>query len=130
MTKQQLQKYGWLQRNIQNLEGKVLELKAAAEKITTSISDEPKGRSLERDKIAGIIAKLVDFEQTLKVQLQESYITLEEVEDAIAKLPEREKYLIRARYIDCRTWDEICLDMNYSLQWVHKMHTKALKMMK
>jgi len=129
LTKQQLQNYGWLQRNIQKLDEKILELRSAAEKITTTISNEPKGKSNEHDKMAGIVAKLADVEEILKIQLHESYVTLGNIEEAIGNLPELEKYLIRARYIDCREWEEICLDMNYSLAGIHKCHTKALKML-
>lgn len=128
MTKKQLQQYRWLRKNIQRLEEKILELESAAEKMTTVISDEPRSSS-DQDKLSGIVAKMADIEKALKRQLHKSYIVLGEIENAIAMLPERERYLIRARYIDCRSWEEICVDMNYSWRGIHKIHSKALKIL-
>lgn len=129
MTKKQLQGYGWLQKSIQRLEEKVLELRTAAEKMTMTLSGELRNASPERDKIANVIAKIMDVEKLLKEQLHESYILLEEIEKAISKLPEREQYLIRARYIDCRNWEEIGIDMGYAWAQIHRIHSKALKIL-
>ena len=129
MTKKQLQRYGWLQKNIQRLEEKILELRAAAEKMTMTISDKPRDASPERDKAANMTVKMMDVEKLLNEQLHQSYILFQEVEKVVSKLPEREQYLIRARYIDCRSWEEIAMDMGYAEAQIYRIHLKALKIL-
>lgn len=128
MTKKELQEYYWLQKNIQRLEDKLLELETQAAKMTSVISDEPRSGET-KDKLSGIVAKIVDYQSMINQQLQQAYTVLEEIEKAIEKLPERERYLIRSRYIDGKDWIEICVDMHYSWKWVHKIHSEALKIL-
>lgn len=39
---------------------------------------------------------------------------------------EKQRMLLRYRYIHFDSWDEIADEMNYSLRWVHTLHRKAL----
>ncbi|SET55905.1 RNA polymerase sigma factor, sigma-70 family [Natronincola peptidivorans] len=129
MTKKDLQEYYWLQRNIQKLEDKLLELETKATKITTYITDEPKSTNNNSDKISNVVMKIIEVQQRINKQLEKSYEILRKIEEAIEILPERERYLIRLRYIDCKSWEQIAVDMNYSWQHIHKIHSDALKLL-
>ena len=59
MTKKELQEYRWIKRNIQRLEDRLLELETEATRQTTSISHDPKGGGYNKDKLSGIVAKMV-----------------------------------------------------------------------
>ena len=128
MTKKQLQEYYWLKRNINQLEDRLLELETQATKITSTITDEPKNSSSNGDKISNIVIKIIDVKYKINSQLQRSYQILEEIENTIEKLPERERYLMRSKYIEGKTWEQIAVDMNYSWMHIHRIHSKALKM--
>lgn len=52
------------------------------------------------------------------------------IENLISNLPEREKLLMRLRYIDNLKWEEIALKMNYTWQHMHRIHAKALNKIK
>lgn len=131
MTKKELRKYYWLRKNIKILEEELYKLETKARNITPIIKDEPRVPGIDvRDKVADLVAKVVDLENIINEKLYESYVVLEKIEKAIDKLPEREKYLIRSRYIDFKRWEEIAVDMNYSYRQVHNIHSYALQLLK
>lgn len=49
------------------------------------------------------------------------------VEQAIDTLDQRERILMRYRYIQGLTWEEICAAMHYSWRQVHRIHASALQ---
>lgn len=129
MTKQELQEYYWIRRNINRLENKLLELETEATRQTTSLKHDPRGGGYSKDKLASIVAKITEVQDEINRQLEKSYELLVKIEKAIEKLPEREKYLVRARYLDLKTWEQIAVDMKYSWKQVHRIHSKALKLL-
>ncbi len=125
MTKRQLQEYYYLKKNIRYLEDKLLELETKATKMSMSISDMP--RSGDSTDMADVVIEMVKVKIDTNEQLQKSYKLLAEIEKSIKTLPEREQYLIRARYIEDKSWEQIAVDMNYSWRQIHNIHSKALK---
>lgn len=61
--------------------------------------------------------------------IKEKQATLfQEIIDAVESIPnERDRTLIRLRYIEGRTWDDIAECMHYSFQWVHHLHNQFWK---
>lgn len=106
-----------------------MELETQATRQTTQLSQERKVQYYDPDQLTDLIAKIVDIQEEIKQQLQKSYELMAKIEKAIEKLPEREKYLIRARYIEGKTWEQIAVDMGYSWKQVHRIHAKALKLL-
>lgn len=128
VTKYDLQQYRWIRKNINRLQERLIELKTEATKMTTQLTEEPKGTS-NADKLSSLVAQIIDTQDEISRQLQEAYRLELQIESAIDKLPEREKYLIRARYVEQKTWEQICVDMNYSWKQTHRIHARALKML-
>ncbi len=128
MTKQQLQEYKWLQKNIQQLEEKLLELETESTRMTQRISHGPMG-SQRKDKMADMVSKIIDVQNCIDQQLVKAYHLMEEIEKSIEILPERERYLIRSRYINGMNWEKICEDMSYSWKQTHRIHSEALKIL-
>lgn len=52
------------------------------------------------------------------------------IEDVIEGLPEREKYLMRLRYIQGCRWETICYKMNYEWRHIHRLHSNILNQLK
>ncbi len=128
MTKEELKKYLWLRRNIEQLEEQLLVLETEATRITTRMSHQPKGG--EARTMQDIVLDMVEVDEKINATLQDSYKLLHKIETAIESLPEREKYLMRARYIEGKSWEQIAVDMHYSWQHVHRIHAKALRLLK
>lgn len=128
MTKKELQEYYWVRRNIRQLEEKLEELETEATRQTTRFTQQPKARS-SKDRMADAVAEIVTIQEKMQEELEKSYKLLTRIEQAIESLPPREKYLIRARYIDCKTWEQIAVEMHYSWPHVHRIHSRALQML-
>lgn len=130
MTKQELREYYWIKRNIDKLEDRLEELESKATRTTTQLKLDPiVGHGSVGDKIGNTVADMEKVMREIDTQVRKSYAVLSEIEKAIDKLPARERYLIRARYIEMLTWEKIAVDMGYSWQHIHRFHSEALKMM-
>lgn len=128
MTKKQLQEHYWLRQNIKKLEEKLLELETEAKRMTAVYNNiNPSKRNTSKDRLSEIVAKIVDTQNEINELTVQAYEKMLEIEKAILKLPNRERYLIRLRYIECMSWYEIMGEMNYSWRQVHRIHADALK---
>lgn len=128
MNKKELQQYISLRLNIRQTSERIEELEAAATKQTAAISGEP-GGGLNLDKIGDTVARMADLKTELQRKLQEALTKQIKIEKAIEDLPEREKYLIVSRYIEGKTWEAICVDMNYQWAQIHRIHANALQLL-
>lgn len=126
MTKKQLQDHYWLKLNIKKLEEKLLELETESRRITTRYTTGSKS-STTTDKLGSIIAKIVDVQDEINKITIQAYEQMMSIEKSIICLQSRERYLMRLRYIDCLSWNEIMEEMNYSWRQVHRIHADALK---
>lgn len=129
MTKERLKEYKWIQKNIKNLTETLEELRSQAECKSPRLSSEPKGNYKTLDQIPKLIAEIEEVENELQIKLRQAYELLTEIEDCISALPEKEKCLMRLRYIHDKRWKDICVEMSYSLEQVHRIHRSTLKYM-
>lgn len=129
MTKKDLQQLYWIKRNIQQLENKLLELETSATRITTQLTKEPRGTSGPEDKLSEIVCKIVEVQEQINEELKKSYDYMAKIEKAIEALPPREAHLIRLRYLELKSWERICVEMNYSWRQIHRIHSDALKLL-
>jgi len=129
MTKKDLQQLYWIKRNIQQLENKLLELETSATRITTQLTKEPRGTSGPEDKLSEIVCKIVEVQEQINEELKKSYDYMAKIEKAIEALPPREAHLIRLRYLELKSWESICVEMNYSWRQIHRIHSDALKLL-
>jgi RNA polymerase sigma factor (sigma-70 family) len=72
-------------------------------------------------------ARIVALEDRLRASLAELAARSEALEAAIAKLPDRERLVLRLRYVEGLTWPEIAKRTNYSERAVLYIHCFALK---
>ena len=129
LTKKELSEYYWTKKNIEKLEEKLLEIDTQLRRVTARYTlVVTKGGT--RDILGELIAKKIAVEEEINKQLQYSYELLRKIENAIKVLPQREQYLIRARYIEGKKWEEICVEMHYSWPQIHRIHRKALDKLK
>ena len=126
MTKQELRQYTRLNIELQRLGEKIdtLESKIISPKIP-QLSDMPRGG--ERLDMADHVAKLIDLKNLYCAKWDELIAEQKKIEKAIATLADPvERALIGYKYIDGLTWEEVAEKINYSWQWTHKLHGKAL----
>ncbi len=129
MTKRELQEYYWVRRNIDRLEDRLLELETEATKMTTTLKHDPRSDGYSKDKLAGVVAKIVNVQDEINEQLGESYRMMAEIERAAERLPQKERYLIRLRYLELKSWGAIGITIGCSPRQVHRIHSRALKLL-
>lgn len=49
------------------------------------------------------------------------------IERAIETLEPTERLLIRLRYVEGKDWHKVCIEINYSWQQTHRIHSRILK---
>jgi len=132
ITKQDLQEYYWTKRNVAKLEQRLEELFTMATSITASLkhdADSIHAQGTTSDKVGNLVAEMELTRADMGETLEQSYCMLRRIEQAIQALPARETYLIRARYIEHKSWEQIAVDMSYAWAQVHRIHASALNIL-
>lgn len=89
------------------------------------------GTSSSDAKFVDLISKIVELEEVidkdvdrfvnLKIQIRDTINAVENLDEQV---------LLRYRYINFLTWEQICEKMNVSLRTIHRIHSTALKNVK
>lgn len=104
------------------------EWRSLAEKITPSYSFEPKTQSVA-SKVETGAENIVEIDKQLQEQIAKRVRLRLEIAKVIYDLEsERYRYLLSSRYIDGKKWEQIALDMNYSVMQIWRMHGEALNL--
>lgn len=97
--------------------------------ITPTLSlDKGSGGGGTQDKVAGIIAKMIDLESQITADI-DRYADMKQEALALLDRMENPVYmtLLHRRYFLHETFERIAIDMNYSWRWVTKLHGRALQ---
>jgi RNA polymerase sigma factor (sigma-70 family) len=128
-VKEQLRGYRSLCKTIKSLEEEVDRLYLQAT-LPSVQGDAVRVQSTKaKDPIADVVAEYIDAMGTLKPLLESRIYQREQIEAMIDKLNQREQRLIRLRYIEGKTFEEIAVDMCYSWKQVHRIHGETLQKM-
>ena len=129
ITKHDLRQHCWLKKNIKRLEDRLLELQTKATSMTVTLKQDPVCGGGDRDRMAFNVSKIIEVRDQINEQLVKAYALEAKIEKAIETLPEREKMLIRLKYVDCKTFEEVCVEMHYEWAQIHRIHAKSLRML-
>ena len=126
MTKEELHRYQALKKEQAQIEEMLWEIQATMTAPKTSrIDGEPHGPSTGAG-LENIVAKHLELEERYNAKLEEIIATRLSIEQAIDCLEPTERQLMRYRYIDGLTWEEVCVAMTYSWRQTHRIHGRAL----
>ena len=131
MTKEQLRAYrdiklerDQLQDMIEELEGRIYAPRAQ------QLDAVPSGTHQHVSAVEIAAINHADLLDRYWVKVAELDEALAEIEAAIDTLPPRERTLIRLYYAQGLTWEEVCVEMNYSWRQIHRIHGAALAALK
>lgn len=127
MDKERLKEYKWLMENIQELEDRLLEIDTTLQKITSSMGADRVQTTPDPDKWTELLHQKMQVQKKINKELEKAYKEMQAIEDAINGLDEREKRLMRLRYIKGLEWEEICVEMHYAWRQIHYIHSDILK---
>ena len=72
--------------------------------------------------------KIIDLEERIQKDIEALVDLKREIMGVIKAVPNVEyQTLLEKRYLCFITWEQIAVDMNYSMQHIHRMHSMALK---
>lgn len=85
----------------------------------------------DEDKLQNAVCDIVELEDKIKAEIDE-YVRIEnEIREVINRQDDvDERLLLRLRYIEFNTFEQIAIKMNYSLRQIWRIHKKALKNVK
>lgn len=124
MDKATLRQYRGLLREIDELEREkrlVLDRYLAPPQLT----DMPIG-SVEPDRIGSVVAQREKYQQMIDTKLDELISLRGDIEEAIASLPAADRRIIRARYVQGKSWQRIAREQHYSVDWLWHKHGEIL----
>jgi len=124
--KRELQEYYWTMKAIDHLEDQLFEAESRSTSMSQVLSDEPKGGRVDKDKVCSRVVAIIEYQELINEKLKEAYKLKAKIEKAIIGLPAREQHLIRLRYVDRKSFEEIAVIMFYSWKQVHRIHSDAL----
>ena len=124
-AKEELLQYKYAREKVQETLEEYQKYKDRAEKMTSIISDMPRGTS-SSDKVADNAVKMADLSAEYEKRWLEAENKKLEIEKNIDLVEEPYRILLHKRYVEGKTLEEISTLMNYSFDRVRHMHGEAL----
>lgn len=105
----------------------VLSLRDLTTKATATMSDMPGGGSRNVYKMQDIIAKIIDLENEINADIDQLVDLKREMVATIKSVTDPEcQTLLELRFLCFKTWEQIAVDMGYSIQHIYRLRDKAL----
>lgn len=74
------------------------------------------------------IAKIQEMEKKINAEWDELIFVRDQAEEKINQLPDMMyRAVLLERYINCKDWKNIAVDLHYSWKGIFKLHSRALK---
>lgn len=127
-AKEYLGKAYRLDQRINSKLDQVASLNELATKATSTLSDMPKNPNKAISTMENTICKIIDLQDEINKDIDRLVDLKTQIVTTIKNIENKEyQTLLEKRYLCFDTWEQIAVDMNYSIRWVHNIHGKALK---
>ena len=94
--------------------------------VTSTLSDMPKSNK-RSDVISDGIAIISEIEDTINKKIDNLINLKKEIENKIDQVDDPKlRELLKCRYLDCKSWEEIAYKNNITWRHVYRLHEKAL----
>ena len=127
-TKEYLAQAYRIEQRINSKLEQIVSLRELATKATSTLSDTPPSGSRNVHSMEGIIVKMMELENEINADIDVLVDLKKEIMSIIKKInnPEQQT-LLELRYLCFKTWEQIAVDMGYSIQNAYKVHDRALE---
>ena len=126
MTRQDLRQYKFTQEWIKGRLEYLEEYKETIEKITSTLSDMPKGSPIVQDKFAEGVATLIDSINELIDKINKQNEKQKQILEQVDKVEEPYRCILDKVYIQGKTLVTVASEMNYSYREITRKHGIAL----
>ena len=131
MVKQDLQSYISIKRELNQINERIQELEHAKYNISSPTwSDMPTGGHGDHDKIGTMLIRIEEQSDMYWGKYNELLEIQKEIEKAIEKLEPIEREVIRYKYFEGKTFDDIADIINYSFTTVRRIHKRSVEKLK
>ena len=127
-AKEYLKQAFYLDKRINSKLEQVESLNGLATKATTTLSDMPKDPNKGTSRLGDTIAKIIDLQEEINRDIDKLVDLKTEIVRTIKKIEDKElQVVLEKRYLCFESWERIAVEMNYSIQHIFRLHSKALK---
>lgn len=126
MNRQDLKQYKFTQEWIKGRLEYLEEYKETIEKITSTLSDMPKGSPIVQDKFAEGVATLIDSINELIDKINKQNEKQKQILEQVDQVEEPYRCILDKVYIQGKTLVTVASEMNYSYREITRKHGIAL----
>lgn len=124
--KNQLHSYRYLKAEYEQISNELKKLEIFMESPRGANVDGMPRSSGTSDPLLGVVSKHITLKERYQNLLGELAAAQISIEDMIESLEPMERQLMRYRYLDGLTWEEVCVKIGYSWRQTHRMHSIIL----
>ena len=127
-AKEYLKQARYLDMRISSKIQQISSLNELAQNCTSTMSGMPKAPNSGGSRMEEAVCKIIDLQTELNQDITKLVDLKREIMGVIKAVPNVEyQTLLEKRYLCFITWEQIAVDMNYSMQYIFRIHDKALK---
>ena len=128
MTEQDLRNYTSLKKELEQINERIQELEHAKYSISSPTwSDMPTGGHGDHDKIGAMLTRIEEQTEMYWDKYKELLEIQSDIERKIEKLEPIERTVMRYKYLEGKTFEDIADIINYSFMTVRRIHKKSIK---
>lgn len=128
MTKTELSQLYWLNREIETRQDELAIMRSKSEKTTTTISDMPRGGGADQSKQERYVDDILELQKLIEISMQKMWYEKLRIERYIDTIPDAaSRLIIRLRYVNGMTWEQIGYEVSYSRIQVIRIHNALLQ---
>ena len=127
-TKEYLSQAYRLDQRINSKLEQVESLNELATKVTATLTGIPKNSNRATSNMADTVTKIIDLQQEINNDIDCLVDLKREIVEVIHSVENIEcQTLLELRYLCFKTWEQIAVDMNYTVRNIHLLHKEALE---
>lgn len=127
-TKEYLSQAYRLDQRINSKLEQVESLNELAAKVSTTLTGMPKNSNRATSNMADTVTKIIDLQQEINNDIDCLVDLKREIVEVIHSVENIEcQTLLELRYLCFKTWEQIAVDMNYTVRNIHLLHKEALE---
>ena len=124
---EKFRRYRWLLREIKHLEEEKERIRSLMERTTKALSDSPKGSFADGTRLETSTEKIIQIEELVSGQIKQLKEQRAEIESFLSLLESpKERTLLRMKYIDGMTWEEIEQKEHLDERWARRIVGRAI----
>ena len=102
-------------------------LNALAQKANATLSDMPKGHRQRNSRLEEVVVKIVTLQEEINADIDKLVDMKKEIASVINSVEDKEQLVVlEKRYLNFLSFEQIAVDLNYSIQHVFRIHKQAL----